>query len=206
MQDRGCGFDEELAHPILAALQALRQRYRPPDSVYWCYLEDRARNLRLPCSTPEDRALARLCLLARRAPDICLAWGELSWTDRGILTEGLMSPLPVALCGIPAYFAAVEKNPALSVRAALVLLSDVLARLRSQVPAQGAARSLEMNDLIRFASEVSIVATFEVGIETAKVEITSTRVVLTIMPRIWQRVKAGPDFDDRGPALARSLP
>ena len=48
-------------------------------------------------------------------------------------------------------------------------------------------------------------ATFEVGVETAKVEITSTKVVLTILPRIWQRVKEGPDFDDRGPALARSL-
>ena len=47
---------------------------------------------------------------------------------------------------------------------------------------QGPTRALDMSDLTNFAHEVSIPATFEVGVETAKVEITSTRVVVSVLP------------------------
>ena len=48
-------------------------------------------------------------------------------------------------------------------------------------------------------------ATFEVGVETAKVEITSTRVLITMLPRTWQRVWEGPDLADDGHVRTRSL-
>jgi hypothetical protein len=205
VNDHGCGFDEEIAKPILAAVQAVRQRHMSAENVYLLYLTDRARELRLACSSPEERALVRLCLLGREAREICSAWKELSRTDRLILTEGLMSPLPVALCGVPEYLAAVEKNQAMAMGSALVILSDVFAKLRTHVPAKGATRSLDMSDLIKFAAEVSILATFEVGVETAKVEITSTRVVFTMLPKFWQRVKEGIDLSDDAHVRTRSL-
>jgi len=134
-----------------------------------------------------------------------LAWRELTWADRAILTEGLMSPLPVVLCGIPAYFRALEKNPAITMRSALIVLSDLLAKLRAHVPLHCAVRTLDMSDLIKFAAEVNLLATLEVGLETAKVEITSSRAVVTMLPKAWQRVRDGPDLEDRAPALERSL-
>jgi hypothetical protein len=111
----------------------------------------------------------------------------------------------VALCGLPAFFEAAKYNRAMDVRALLLILSDVLAKLRTHVPLQGPTRALDMSDLINFAREVNIPATFEVGVETAKVEITSTRVVVSVLPKTWQRVKEGPDLEDRGASLARSL-
>jgi len=170
-------MDADATAKVLAAVAVLRHvGQADPVAIYWTYISSQARSLALPFDEEEDLGFARLACLFRASPDtlgeLKAVWSGLMRHERAMLTEHLTACNPdgvaYMLTSLPAYLANASKNPAVTLKRALVLLLDILEML--EAGAYGSKLEMPMvpvciAELANFAKEVARPSTFMAIIE-----------------------------------------
>eukprot|EP00928_Gymnodinium_smaydae_P081529 TRINITY_DN65034_c0_g1_i1.p1 TRINITY_DN65034_c0_g1~~TRINITY_DN65034_c0_g1_i1.p1 ORF type:complete len:1158 (+),score=208.02 TRINITY_DN65034_c0_g1_i1:109-3582(+) len=164
---RGSTFmTEENANNVLSGVKHLQLLHTAsPQSIYWGFLNFKARSLGLDFETEEQLAQTRLAALIRaKASDVrwlISDWNSFTKTDRMILVNHFLADgineTAFIFAFLPLFFANCRNNPNLNLRLALQLLILLLENLHSEgYIAQIGCNSLtiDMRELAKFAHDV----------------------------------------------------
>lgn len=178
-----------------------------PEAVYWTFVINRAKHLKLPAESPEDIALVRLACLSRVQDkfgflQLRMSWELLGMREREVLVSHFLADgineQALVFEFLPDCMAKAKENKYVSVHVLLEVLVDLIEDLRqldaSKLNVQPSPRSgqtkiisIDLADMAEFISTVQNRFVFQTCISKCKIRFSNNRGVLTMTGDNWGR-------------------